>query len=119
MGPTTASVGKKRAPEEPLTSQCRFNRMRPIHPGEVLREDFLVPLEMSVNALALALTSPPSLHEFVREAEHHYLEETLYRCNGKAGDAAKALGISRKTLWEKCKRYGIRHQSPSSDNSTS
>ncbi|MEN9772119.1 MAG: hypothetical protein RJA58_762, partial [Pseudomonadota bacterium] len=30
------------------------NRMRPVHPGEVLREDFLVPLEMSVNALALA-----------------------------------------------------------------
>jgi DNA-binding NtrC family response regulator len=69
--------------------------------------------------VGLQPASPPTLHEFVREAEHHYLEETLYRCNGKAGDAAKALGISRKTLWEKCKRYGIRHQSPSSDNATS
>jgi len=28
------------------------NRMRPVHPGEVLREDFLIPLEMSANALA-------------------------------------------------------------------
>lgn len=28
------------------------NGMRPIHPGEILREDYLVPLEMSINALA-------------------------------------------------------------------
>ena len=32
--------------------------MRPVHPGEVLREDFLVPLGLSVNALALALDIP-------------------------------------------------------------
>jgi hypothetical protein len=32
-----------------------INRMRPVHPGEVLREDYLVPLGLSVNALAVAL----------------------------------------------------------------
>lgn len=32
-----------------------MNKMRPIHPGEILREEFLVPLEMSANALAMAL----------------------------------------------------------------
>ncbi|WP_353259637.1 HigA family addiction module antitoxin [Prochlorothrix hollandica] len=32
--------------------------MRPVHPGEILREDFLVPLEMSAEALALALHLP-------------------------------------------------------------
>ena len=31
------------------------NRMRAVHPGEVLREDYLAPLGLSVNALALAL----------------------------------------------------------------
>ena len=30
------------------------NGMRPVHPGEILREDFLAPLGMSVNALAQA-----------------------------------------------------------------
>jgi hypothetical protein len=30
------------------------NNMRPVHPGEILREDFLIPLNMSANALALA-----------------------------------------------------------------
>jgi len=28
------------------------NGMRPVHPGEILREDYLVPLNMSANALA-------------------------------------------------------------------
>lgn len=36
------------------------NGMRPIHPGEVLREDYLKPLGMSAHALALAFHVPPS-----------------------------------------------------------
>ena len=44
------------------------NNMRPIHPGEVLREEFLVPLEMSAHALALALKVPaPRINDIVRE----------------------------------------------------
>ena len=31
------------------------NKMRAIHPGEVLKEEYLVPLGLSVNALALGL----------------------------------------------------------------
>ena len=34
------------------------NNMRPIHPGEILREEFLVPLSMSANRLAAALDVP-------------------------------------------------------------
>lgn len=36
------------------------NGMRPIHPGEVLREDYLVPLGMTIDALAAALRTAPS-----------------------------------------------------------
>jgi len=36
------------------------NGMRPVHPGEVLREDYLKPLRMSVNALAKRLGLPAS-----------------------------------------------------------
>jgi len=44
------------------------NRMRPIHPGEILREEFLIPLDMSVNALAIALRVPATrIHEIVKE----------------------------------------------------
>lgn len=36
------------------------NGMRPIHPGEIIREDFLEPLGMSVRALARVLHVQPS-----------------------------------------------------------
>jgi len=40
----------------------------PIHPGEFLREDFLLPLGLSSNALALALRVPVTrISEIVRE----------------------------------------------------
>ena len=40
----------------------------PVHPGEFLREDFLVPLGLSANALALALRVPVTrISEIVRE----------------------------------------------------
>ena len=42
--------------------------MRPVHPGEVLREEFLVPLGMSAHALAMELRVPaPRINEIVRE----------------------------------------------------
>ena len=44
------------------------NKMRPIHPGEILREEFLVPLGMSANALAMELRVPaPRINDIVRE----------------------------------------------------
>ena len=44
------------------------NGMRPIHPGEILREDFLLPLQMSVNALATTLGVPATrMHEITKE----------------------------------------------------
>ena len=45
-----------------------MNKMRAIHPGEVLREEFLVPLGLSANALAQALRIPaPRVNDVVRE----------------------------------------------------
>lgn len=45
-----------------------INGMRPIHPGEILREEFLEPLEISPAALARVLhVSAPTVNEIVRE----------------------------------------------------
>jgi addiction module HigA family antidote len=44
------------------------NKMRPIHPGEILREEFLAPLGMSAHALAMELKVPaPRINDVVRE----------------------------------------------------
>ena len=34
------------------------NRMRPIHPGEILREEYMEPMGLTANALSLALHVP-------------------------------------------------------------
>lgn len=45
-----------------------MNKMRPIHPGEVLREEFLAPLGLSAHALSQALRIPaPRVNDIVRE----------------------------------------------------
>ena len=42
--------------------------MRPIHPGEILREEYMVPLGLSSNALAHALgVTPARINDIVRE----------------------------------------------------
>lgn len=44
------------------------NGMRPVHPGEILREDYLAELGMSACALARALQVPaPRINDIVRE----------------------------------------------------
>ena len=71
-----------------------INQMRPVHPGEVLREDFLVPLKMSVNALALALNVPVTrIHEIVKERRSITADtaERLARYFG--GDAVSWLNL--------------------------
>ena len=46
----------------------RSDRMPALHPGEVLREEFLAPLGMSANALAIALRVPATrISEIVNE----------------------------------------------------
>ena len=45
-----------------------INKMRPIHPGEILREEFLIPAGMTANALARALrVNAPRINDIVRE----------------------------------------------------
>ncbi|MCI5131124.1 MAG: addiction module antidote protein, HigA family [Candidatus Electrothrix sp. EH2] len=42
--------------------------MRPIHPGEIIKEEYLEPLGMSVHALAVALRVPASrINDVVRQ----------------------------------------------------
>jgi addiction module HigA family antidote len=70
------------------------NRMRPVHPGEILREDFLVPLDMSANALAMALAVPATrIHEIIKERRAVTADtaERLARYFG--GDAASWLTL--------------------------
>lgn len=68
------------------------DRMRPVHPGEVLREDFLVPLGLSVNALAVALDVPATrIHEIVKERRSISADTAARLAKYFGGDAASWL----------------------------
>ncbi len=43
----------------------------------------------------------------MRAFEREYLKRALTQAEGKRGAAAAMLGISRKSLWEKLKNYGV------------
>jgi addiction module HigA family antidote len=70
------------------------NGMRPIHPGEILREDYLVPLGLSVNALAVALRVPPTrLHEIVKERRSITPDTALRLARYFGGDAQSWINL--------------------------
>ena len=68
------------------------NRMRPVHPGEVLREDYLAPLGLSVNALSLALGVPATrIHEIVQVRRAVTADTAARLAQYFGGDAASWL----------------------------
>lgn len=70
------------------------NRMRPIHPGEILREEYLAPLGMSAHALAMALRVPaPRIHDIVRERRGVSPDTALRLARYFGGDAESWLAL--------------------------
>ncbi|MGH8225603.1 MAG: HigA family addiction module antitoxin [Gammaproteobacteria bacterium] len=54
------------------------NKMRPIHPGEVLREEFLAPLDMTPHALAIRLrVTPARINEIANEERSVTLDTAI------------------------------------------
>ena len=71
-----------------------INRMRAVHPGEILREEYLVPLGLSVTALALALSVPATrIHEIVKERRGITADTAERIARFFGGDAASWLAL--------------------------
>ena len=70
------------------------NGMRPVHPGEVLQEDYLVPLGLSINALAKALDVPTSrMNDIVRQRRGVSADTALRLERYFGGDAQGWLNL--------------------------
>lgn len=70
------------------------NAMRPIHPGEILREEFMVPLELSANALAISLGVPATrIHEIVNGRRGVTADTATRLARHFGGDAASWLAL--------------------------
>ncbi|GHE20967.1 HigA family addiction module antitoxin [Halomonas urumqiensis] len=70
------------------------NGMRPIHPGEVLREEYLEPLGLSVNGLARELRVPATrLHEIAKERRSISADTALRLARYFGGDPQSWLSL--------------------------
>ena len=68
--------------------------MRPVHPGEILLEDFMKPLALSANALARALAVPaPRINDIVRERRGVSADTALRLARYFGGDARSWLNL--------------------------
>ncbi len=77
------------------------NGMRPIHPGEVLREEFLAPMNVSANRLAQAIDVPTNrITEIVGE-RRNVTADTALRL-------ARALGTSAEFWMNLQKTFELR-----------
>lgn len=90
-----------------MSIKAPANGMRPVHPGEVLREDYLKPLDMSANALAKALKVPASrVNDIVLERRGVTVDSAMRLVRYFGGDVqtwmnlqtAYDIKVAQKTL---------------------
>ncbi len=88
-------------------------RLPPIHPGEILLEEFLKPLDMSMNQLAIELRVPASRINAIVEGERSISADTALRLGHYFGMSAEFwinlqatydLRIARRELEEQIQR---------------
>ncbi len=66
----------------------KSKRLEPIHPGEILREEFMVPLDLSTHALALALRVPATRVGDIVRARRAITPDTALRLARYFGTSA-------------------------------
>ena len=72
------------------------NGMRAIHPGEILREDYLLPLGMSANALARALhVTPARIYDVARGSRGVTPDTALRLARYFGGDPQSWLNLQQ------------------------
>ncbi|MFY9726311.1 MAG: HigA family addiction module antitoxin [Bryobacteraceae bacterium] len=75
------------------------DRLPPIHPGEILREEFLSPLSMSAHELAMALRVPATrINEIVNE-RRGITADTALRLSRYFGTTPK-FWMNMQVSWE-------------------
>jgi addiction module HigA family antidote len=68
--------------------------MRPVHPGEVLREDYMEPLGLSANALAKALgVTAARVNDIVRQRRGVTADTAIRLARYFGGDARSWLNL--------------------------
>src|SRR5271169_1896665 len=85
----------------------RHKLMAPVHPGEILREDFMKPLGLSVNKLALELHVPATRIGEIARGRRRITAETALRLARYYKTIAEFwLNLQNFYDWERERRVG-------------
>ncbi len=81
------------------TRMANKDRLPPIHPGEILREEFLSPLSMSAHELAMALRVPATRINDIVNEKRGITADTALRLSRYFGTTPK-FWMNMQASWE-------------------
>ena len=84
---------------EVVTAMPNKDRLPPIHPGEVLRDEFLAPLGMSSHQLALALRVPATRINDIVNQKRGITADTALRLSRYFGTTSR-FWMNMQASWE-------------------
>ncbi len=79
----------------------KYNQLEPIHPGEILLEDFMKPMGVSINRLARDIVVPPGRISAIVNGKRSITADTALRLG-------KYFGISPQTWMGLQAEYDLR-----------
>ncbi len=82
-----------------------------LSPSPTISVDYLFDDAWHANMLNLGDVPDDTLAAYIEQCEKAYIQRVLAVNNGRIADTAGALGISRKTLWDKMRRLGLKERS--------
>ena len=93
--------------EQPWTGNVRELRNCILRAVSIVQSDIIGPEDVSDSISRLQLRNDPSHAESLEDVEKQHIARTMKKCHGNVSKTAKALGISRSTLYEKIRQYEL------------
>lgn len=97
---------------------AKHKRLEPIHPGEILLEDFMKPMGISINRLARDIAVPPGRISAIVNGKRAITADTALRLSKYFGVAPEAwmglqadydLRVAQRTIGAEVERRVQRH----------
>jgi antitoxin HigA-1 len=92
-------MAKKHGPRKAATRKSATTQLAPLHPGEVLREEFLIPLDISAGTLAKVCGVPRTRIERLANEETAVTADTALRLS-KAFGTTPALWLNLQNNYD-------------------
>ncbi|TCS60554.1 sigma-54-dependent transcriptional regulator [Varunaivibrio sulfuroxidans] len=81
-----------------------------LSPSSVITPEFLFGESWRATLARMSDLGGETLAEYITQCERDYVRQALAENENRIGDTAATLGISRKTLWDKMRKLGLKDE---------